>query len=139
MSLPLARIASPGRSTGGTDEGERCDGQGRGDHIAGYHRRKTCAAYDQSQCRRLRSCSRPIAFFANTASAGANCALAVFTSMPANRHALVQAELVLSNAVFDRQLLANARFAVAQAGQRGNPGFATARSWRMSVESLAHE
>ena len=78
-------------------------------------------------------------FFSNSASAGASCALTVFASMPASRHALVQAELVLSNAVFDRQLLANARFAVAQAGQRGNPGFATARSWRMSVESLAHE
>jgi CBS-domain-containing membrane protein len=28
MPLPLARIGFAGRSTGGTDEGERCDGQG---------------------------------------------------------------------------------------------------------------
>jgi hypothetical protein len=40
--------------------------------------------------------------------------------MPASRHALVQAELVLSNAVFDRRLPASERFAVAQAGQRGD-------------------
>jgi hypothetical protein len=52
--------------------------------------------------------------------------LTVFASMPGSRHALVQAELVLSNAVFDRQLLASARFAVAQAGQRGDPDFKTA-------------
>ena len=40
-------------------------------------------------------------FFSNSASAGASCALTVFASMPGSRHALAQAELVLSNAVFD--------------------------------------
>jgi hypothetical protein len=69
----------------------------------------------------------------------ASCALTVFASMPGSRYALAQGELVLSNAVFGRQLLANARFSVAQAGQRGDPGFETARNWRMSVKSLAHE
>jgi len=78
-------------------------------------------------------------FFSNSASAGASCALTVFASMPGSRYALAQGELVLSNAVFGRQLLANARFSVAQAGQRGDPGFETARNWRMSVKSLAHE
>jgi len=70
-------------------------------------------------------------FFSNSASAGASCALTVFASMPASRHALVQAELVLSNAVFDRQLLANARFCRC-------PSRSKRRSWLRNRQKLAN-